>query len=186
MVIDAIEAAQEDQPRVDMRHSIEHCGLPTQDEIDRMKRASIVPDTQPQHHRQFADGMARIVGDELAHRFNPIGLYARAGLPIVLSCDAPVAFPKPLEAVQAAADRATVEGTILGGPELKVDVLTALKGYTIGGAYLARREDSVGSLEPGKLADLVVLSGDPLAVPVSELASIKVEQVWLGGQLKAS
>jgi predicted amidohydrolase YtcJ len=185
MVIDAIEAAQNDQPRPDMRHSIEHCGLPTDEEIARMKRASIVPDTQPQHHRQFADGMARIIGDQLAHHFNPIGLYAKAGLPVVLSCDAPVAFPKPLEAVQAAVDRTTVEGTVLGGPELKIDVLTALKGYTIAGAYLAGREDSVGSLEAGKLADLVVLSKDPLAVSVAELSSIEVEQVWLAGQVAA-
>ena len=182
MVIDAIEAAQRERPRPDMRHSIEHCGLPTDDEIARMRQAGILPITQPQHHRAFGDGVARTVGEELARRLNPIGLYARAGIPVVLSSDAPVAFPRPLEAVQAAVDRQTVSGTVLGGPELRVDVMTALRGYTIGAAFAAHREDLVGSLEPGKLADLVILAADPTAVPVEEIGSTAVEETWMSGQ----
>ena len=182
MVIDAIEAAQRERPRSDMRHSIEHCGLPTDDEIARMGQAGILPITQPQHHRAFGDGLARTVGERLARRLNPIGLYARAGIPVVLSSDAPVAFPRPLEAVQAAVDRRTVTGTVLGGPEFRVDVITALRGYTIGGAFAAHREDLVGSLEPGKLADLAILEADPTSVPVEDVGSIAVEETWLGGR----
>ena len=183
LVIDAIEAAQSERPRRDMRHSIEHCGLPTDEEIERIRRASIVPVSQPQHHRAFGDGVARTVGEDLAQRLNPIGLYARAGIPVVLSSDAPVVLPRPLESVQAAVDRRTVNGTVLGGPELRIDVLTALRGYTIGAAYAARREDLVGSLEPGKLADLAVLAADPMSVPVEQLGSIDVEETWVGGRL---
>jgi predicted amidohydrolase YtcJ len=182
MVIDALDAAQRDWPRPDMRHAIEHCGLPTDVEIARMARAGIIPVSQPQHHRSFGDGVARTVGEALSQRLNPIGLYARAGIPVVLSSDAPVATPRPLEAVQAAVDRQTIGGTVLGGAELRIDVLTALRGYTIGGAYRAHREDLVGSLEAGKLADLAILAADPLAVPVAELGSIAVEETWLGGR----
>jgi predicted amidohydrolase YtcJ len=181
MVIKAIEAAQRERPRSDMRHSIEHCGLPTDDEIARMRKAGIVPNTQPQHHRAFGDGVVRTVG-EVAQRLNPIGLYVRAGIPVVLSSDAPVAFPRPLEAVQAAVDRRTVSGTVLGGPDLRIDVMTALRGYTVGGAFAAHRDDLVGSLEPGKLADLAILAADPTAVPVEEIGSIALEETWLGGQ----
>ena len=182
MVIDALDAAQREWPRPDMRHAIEHCGLPSDDEIARMARAGIVPVSQPQHHRSFGDGVARTVGDVLTQRLNPIGLYARAGMPIVLSSDAPVAVPRPLEAVQAAVDRQTVGGAVLGGAELRIDVLTALRGYTIGGAYRAHREKVIGSLEPGKFADLAMLAADPLSVPVAELGSIEVEETWIAGR----
>ena len=182
MVIDALEAVQREWPRFDMRHAIEHCGLPTDDAIARMAQADIIPVSQPQHHRSFGDGVARTVGGALGRRLNPIGLYARAGIPIVLSSDAPVAAPRPLEAVQAAVDRQTVGGTVLGSAELRIDVLSALRGYTIGGAYRAHREDLIGSLEPGKLADLAILADDPLSVRVADLSSIQVEETWLGGR----
>ena len=182
MVIDAVEAAQTERPRADMRHSIEHCGLPTDDEIGRMRRSSIVPVSQPQHHRAFGDGVARTVGPDLAQGLNPLGLYVRAGIPVVLSSDAPVALPRPLESVQAAVDRRTVNGTVLGGPELCVDVLTALRGYTIGAAYAAHREELVGSLEAGKLADFAVLAADPMSVPVEQLDAIDVVETWIGGR----
>jgi predicted amidohydrolase YtcJ len=75
-----------------------------------------------------------------------------------------------------------VGGLVLGGPDLRIDVLTALRGYTIGGAYRAHQEHRVGSLEPGKLADLVILGADPMAVPVNELSAITVEETWVGGR----
>jgi predicted amidohydrolase YtcJ len=181
LVLDAIEAAQVADPRPGIRHAVEHSGLATDEEISRMRAAGAVPVSQPQHHLYYGDGYVRAVG-ELGQRFNPIGLYGRAGLPVVISSDAPVALPRPLEAIQAAVEHRTVSGTVLGGPELRVDVLTALKGYTIGGAFAAHREKEVGSLEAGKLADLVVLSDDPTAVPVDRIASIQVEQTWLGGR----
>jgi predicted amidohydrolase YtcJ len=183
MVIDAIEAAQHERPRQDMRHSIEHCGLPTDDEIERIRRSGIIPVSQPQHHRSYGDSVARTVGQDIAQRLNPIGLYARAGIPVVLSSDAPVALPHPLESVQAAVERRTVGGAVLGGPELRVDVLTALRGYTIGAAYAAHREDIIGTLEAGKLADFVLLNADPLAAPVQELGAIRVKQTWIGGSM---
>jgi predicted amidohydrolase YtcJ len=181
IVLDAVEAAQHDMPRPDTRHAIEHSGLATDDQIARMARAGMIPVSQPQHHLAFGDGVARTVGTELAQRLNPIGHYAQAGIPIVLSSDAPVALPRPLEAVQAAVERRTVGGAILGEPDLRIDVLTALRGYTLGGAYRAHQEDRLGSLEPGKLADLAILSADPTSVPVSDIAAVAVEETWVGG-----
>ena len=118
----------------------------------------------------------------MAQALNPIGHYARAGIPVVLSSDAPVAFPRPLEAVQAAVERRTVGGSVLGGPDLRIDVITALRGYTIGGAYRAHQDHRVGSLEPGKLADLVILAADPMASPIQDLSAIAVEETWVGGR----
>src|SRR3989442_10247180 len=115
-----------------------------------MARAGMVPVSQPQHHLQFGDGVARTVGAEMAQALNPIGHYVRAGIPVVLSSDAPVAFPRPLEAVQAAGERRTVGGSVLGGPDLRIDVITALRGYTIGGAFRAPQDHPVGSPQPGQ------------------------------------
>lgn len=185
IVIDAIEAAHDERPRPDMRHSIEHCGLATDQEITRIHRAGILPVSQPQHHRSFGDGVARTVGPELAQRLNPLGLYAAAGIPVVLSSDAPVAPPRPLEAVQAAVDRRTVNGNVLGGPELRVDLITALRGYTIMSAYAARREREVGSLEAGKYADFAVLGADPTSVPPEQVGAITVSETWVGGRAVA-
>ncbi len=79
-------------------------------------------------------------------------------------------------------DRRTVNGTVLGGPELRVDVMTALRGYTIMSAYAARRDREVGSLEPGKYADFAVLGADPTSVPHDEVGAIAVKDTWVGGR----
>ena len=168
-------------PRSDPRHRIEHCGLPTDDQIERMARLGVVPVPQPGHHEAYGDGVMRSVGADLGGRYNPIGAFVRAGLTVALSSDAPVSAPHPLRAVRAAVDRRTVLGTVLGGPELRIDVATGLRAHTIDAARSVHRERSIGSLEPGKLADLVVLSADPTAVPLAQLDAIRVEETWVGG-----
>ena len=102
-------------------------------------------------------------------------------MPIVLRSDTPVSGPDPLEAVWAAVTRQTRYGSTLGGPELCLTVEQALRGYTINGAAATKRDHLVGSLEPGKLADLVVLSDDPLASTIDDLRSIRVEETWVDG-----
>ncbi len=181
IVLDALAAAQRSTSRTDARHRIEHCGLPTDAQIDRMAQLGVVPVVQPGHHEAYGDGVIRSVGLERGQRYNPIGSFTRAGLHVALSSDAPVSPPQPLRAVRAAVDRRTVAGTVLGGPELRVDVHTALRAHTLDAAYAVHRERAVGSLEVGKLADLVVLSADPLAVDLAALDSIAVQETWVGG-----
>ena len=182
LVLGAVAAAQARAPRPDARHRIEHCGLPTDEQIAEMARLGVVPVPQPQHGRSFGDGVIRSVGPEVGRRYQPSGLFARAGLPVVLSSDAPVNRPQPLLAVQVAVERRTVAGTELGGEELRVDVLTALRGVTITAAWAAFREARVGSLESGKLADFAILGADPTRVPVHEIAAIAVEETWRDGR----
>ncbi len=181
IVLDALSSAQRSAPRDDARHRIEHCGLPTDAQIERMARLGVVPVVQPGHHEAYGDGVIRAVGPDLGQRYNPIGAFVRAGLHVALSSDAPVSPPQPLRAVRAAVDRRTVKGTLLGGPELRVDVLTALRAHTLDAAYAVHREHAVGSLEPGKLADIVVLTADPLAADLAALDTMAVEETWVGG-----
>ncbi len=87
--------------------------------------------------------------------------------------DAPVVPPDVLRLVWSAVNRVTTSGKVLG-PEQRIPVLAALKAVTIWGAYQYHEEATKGSLEPGKLADLVILSENPMAVDPMKIAGIKV------------
>jgi len=181
MVIDAIESAQAENPTIDPRHRIEHCGLPTPDQIQRMARAGIRPVNQPQHHFNWGEGVEQALGTP-GERFNPLGELAAAGVPITISSDAPVADPRPLEAIQAATTRITRRGTQLGPESLAISRVQALRAHTINAAYSLGREDDLGSLEVGKRADFAVLSADILETEIEKIAEIVVTQTWVDGR----
>src|SRR6185437_6419630 len=143
MVVSAIEAAQAADPRPDARHRIEHCGLPTPEQIDRMAAAGIRPVNQPQHYYNWGEGVEQAIGTP-GERFNPLGEFVRAGVPVTISSDAPVAEPRPLEAIQASVTRITRRGHRLGPDELAIDVRTALRGHTIEAARSIGREADLG------------------------------------------
>jgi hypothetical protein len=180
MVVSAIEAAQAADPRPDARHRIEHCGLPTPDQVDRMAVAGIRPVNQPQHHYNWGEGVEQAIGTP-GERFNPLGEFARAGVPVTISSDAPVAEPRPLEAIQASVTRITRRGHRLGPDELAIDVRTALRGHTIEAARSIGREADLGSLEVGKRADFAVLSADVDEVAPEAIGRIAVLQTWIDG-----
>lgn len=180
IVLDAVTEALADVDRHDHRHRIEHCGMPSEKQIPEIARLGIIPVNQPAHHYLTGDALLDKVG-ERAHRYNPYGEFVRAGIEPVLSSDTPVSGPDPLEAIWAAATRATRYGNVLGDEAQRLSVEQALRGYTINGARATRREHAVGSIEAGKLADFAILSADPLAVPVDDLRSIRVEETWVDG-----
>ena len=182
MVMDAVEAAQAAVPRPDMRHRIDHCGLPRHDQVARIAALGMVPVAQPGHHHQYGDGVERAVGKDLGERYNPLGDFAAAGVHFALSSDAPVSPPTPFVAIQAAVDRRTVTGHVMGDASLRIDVATALHAHTLGAAYAIHREGAVGSLEAGKLADLAIVSADPLAVPATEVGSDHGPRDMAGGR----
>ncbi|MEV4668936.1 amidohydrolase [Microbacterium sp. LWO12-1.2] len=181
MVVSAIEAALAERPDADARHRIEHCGLPTPEQIERMAASGIRPVNQTQHYFNWGEGVEEAIGTP-GERFNPLGEFERAGVPFTISSDAPVAEPIPLEAIQTAVTRVTRRGHKLGPDDLRVSALAALRAHTIEGAISIGREDDLGSLEVGKYADFAVLSDDPLAVPAEDIAAITVRETWVDGE----
>ncbi|MDQ0727895.1 amidohydrolase [Microbacterium sp. W4I20] len=181
MVVSAIEAALAERPDADARHRIEHCGLPTPEQIERMAAAGIRPVNQTQHYFNWGEGVEEAIGTP-GERFNPLGEFERAGVPFTISSDAPVAEPIPLEAIQTAVTRVTRRGHKLGPDDLRVSALAALRAHTIEGAISIGREDDLGSLEVGKYADFAVLSDDPLAVAAEDIAAISVRETWVDGE----
>lgn len=185
MVISAIEAAQAERPDPDARHRIEHCGLPTPEQIGRMAAAGIYPVNQPQHYYNWGEGVTAAIGTP-GERFNPLGEFLQAGVTVTISSDAPVAEPRPLEAIQAAATRITRLGHRLGAESLRIPAYDALVAHTLNGAKALGREHELGSLEPGKRADFAVLAADPLAADAAEIAAIPVLQTWVDGTCQYS
>lgn len=181
MVVSAIEAALAERPDDDARHRIEHCGLPTPEQIRRMAAAGIRPVNQTQHYFNWGEGVEQAIGTP-GERFNPLGEFVAAGVPITISSDAPVAEPIPLEAIQTAVTRVTRRGHKLGPDGLRVSAAAALRAHTYEGAVSLGREDDLGSLEAGKYADFAVLGGDPLAVDAAEISQIPVLETWVGGE----
>lgn len=183
MVIDAVEKAQAEYPRPDARHRIEHCGLPSKEQMPRLLKAGIRPVNQTQHYYNWGEGVTQAIGTP-GERFNPLGEFAKAGIPISISSDAPVAEPRPLEAIMVAANRLTRRGVRLGSEDLLITVEQALAAHTINGAKSLGREHDLGSIAVGKRADFVVLDKDPLATPIDEISNIGVLQTWIGGVLE--
>ena len=180
MVVDAIEAALEERPDSDARHRIEHCGLPAAEEIARMAKLGIRPVNQTQHYYNWGEGVEQAIGTP-GERFNPLGEFVEAGVAVTISSDAPVAEPRPLEAIQAAVTRVTRRGTKLGPDSLRITPAEALKAHTLEGAVSIGRENELGSLEAGKRADFVVLAGNPLEIDGAEISQIPVLETWVDG-----
>jgi len=98
------------------------------------------------------------------------------------SSDAPVTDYRPLFGIQQCLTRATLDGQVCG-PDERVDLTTAIRMYTINGAYASFEEASKGSLEPGKLADLVVLGEDLERMPAAQIRDTAVALTVVGGEV---
>ena len=181
MVVDAVEAALKENPDADARHRIEHCGLPAEAEVARMAELGIRPVNQTQHYYNWGEGVEQAIGTP-GERFNPLGEFRDAGVPITISSDAPVAEPKPLEAIQAAVTRVTRRGNKLGPDSLRITAEEALRAHTLEGAVSIGRENELGSLEVGKRADFAVLAADPLSEDAATIGGIDVLETWVDGK----
>ena len=135
--------------------------------------------------RRFGgENLIRLQGAEAGRRIPPVVTGRRLGVKIGAGTDAHrVASYNPFTALQWFLDGKTVAGTPLRGPEETPDRLTALELYTLGSAWFSFDDDVRGSLEVGKLADLAVLTGDYLTVPLDEIGNLESVLTMLGGKV---
>ncbi len=181
MSLDAIEAAMRAAPRVDNRHRIEHCGYPTPDQIGRMARLGVIPVNQPNFLVDSGDDFIRHLGQR-AHRLQPIREELDAGIRPVLSSDAFVSSLRPLDTISAAMTRRTRSGAPIS-EDHRMTLDEALRAHTIDAAVAIGMEDRIGSLQPGKLADVTIIDGDLHSTPPERMASLGTWLTILDGEV---
>ncbi len=182
MGLDAIERAMAGDRPPRLPHRIEHCAMAPADLRARIKQLGVIPVAQPYFFWEFGDGYLRDYGTERGGAMFPLNSFLADGIPVAGSSDAPVSAFDPLLGIYGAMTRRTDSGQV-AGPEERIGVMDALRLYTVNGARAMGALDRRGTIEPGKLADLVVLSGDPTRVPVDELRSMSTELTMTGGQV---
>jgi predicted amidohydrolase YtcJ len=179
--LDALARAQEEAPREQLRHRIDHCGITPPDLQQRVINQGIVPAMQPAFFWEFGDGYIQNYGRHRADVMFPARSLIEGGVNVAGSSDAPVTDYRPLFGIEQALTRATISGDVCG-PDERVDLDTAIRMHTINGAYASFSEDVKGSIEVGKLADLALLSADLREVPPTEMRDLPVAMTFVEGQ----
>jgi predicted amidohydrolase YtcJ len=174
MLLAAIESATERYGAGDRRMVLIHGQFLREDQIDSLKRLSIFPSLFPMHTFYWGDWHRdHTVGPERADNISPTGWVRQRGMKFGSHHDAPVAFPDSMRVLDATVTRRSRSGDILG-PAQRVDVMTGIKAMTIWPAWQHFEEDRKGSIEVGKLADFVILSGDPTLINPELIDTLKV------------
>jgi predicted amidohydrolase YtcJ len=168
---------------VGRRLRIEHFGLPTPAQLARARTLGVMAATQPSFLYDIGDTIMSHLPDALEPQCYPFRAMIEAGIVVAFSSDGPVIGDvNPLLGLQSAVLRRTRSGRVIA-PEQTIGVEQALWSFTTGSAIVSGQADRLGRLAPGYLADLAILSGDPLATPVEKLLEIQVEQTFVAGRM---
>jgi predicted amidohydrolase YtcJ len=181
-VLDAYETVNREVPIRDQRWVIEHCQFPSARAMEQCQRLGVVPTTCTNFlWGQGSTGYYRYYGRERAQEAIPLRRWLDAGVPVAQSSDYGPYQPM-FTLWQSLARRDALTGDVIG-PDQRITREEALRIYTRHGAYAIFRERDVGSLEVGKLADLVVLADDPLTCVEDAIRDIAILATVVGGQV---
>ena len=180
IVLRVFERLQREAPRRDPRFRIEHCTLVTPALIERMRGLGVIPNPFSTYVYFHGEKM-REYGAARLERMFAVRSFLDAGLRVTQTSDYPPGAFEPMMALQSSVTRTDMRGTVWGASQ-RVTVQEALRVGTLHGAYASYEESQKGSLEPGKLADLVVLGRDPLTADPTTLVDIPVERTMAGGK----
>ena len=174
--------AAENGPR-DRRFRIEHAQHIAPADLPRFGALDIIPSMQPYHAIDDGRWAEKVIGPERIKTTYAFRSLLDAGARLALGSDWSVAPATPIEGIYAAVTRRTLDDMNPDGwvPEQKITVEEALRGYTLDAAYASYEEDIKGSLEPGKLADFVILDRDLTTMPHEEIREAKIDLAVVGG-----
>jgi predicted amidohydrolase YtcJ len=180
--LNSIEASQKLYPNPDHRSVVIHAQTARADQVNRMKALGALPTFFAAHTFYWGDyHRESSLGSPRAERISPTRDAINAGLTLTTHHDSPVIMPNAMRIVDATVNRTTRSGKPLG-PEQGLTPFEALKAVTIWGAVQHFEEASKGTLTPGKRADLVVLSADPLTTDRAQIKTITVSATIKDGQ----
>lgn len=181
LAIDAYAAALEAAPNPAVHHRIHHAYYPQPEGLELMARYRIPALVSNPFLVHLGESFVTSVGPERAAQAMPMATYLRAGVPLAGSSDSPVAVYNPFEGIYAAITRRTVAGRVLDATEC-ISREDALRSYTIWAAAATGDAATRGSIEPGKLADLVVLDRDLLSIPEEDIRETRVVRTMVDGE----
>lgn len=183
LALNALERAVALHGRRDARHRVEHAQVVQPGDRSRFSRLCVIASIQPSHCTDDMRWIEKRLGSRARHAY-PFRSLLDAGARTALGTDWPVEPLDPLLTIHAAVTRESPEGGPPGGwhPEERVSVAEAIQAYTLGSAYAEFQEHRKGSIEVGKLADMVILSQDLLNIPPGEIPNATVEMTVLGGR----
>jgi len=188
MALDAYETAQKTNHTTDARHRIEHIEDVSAADIPRFGRLGVIASFQPLHAYPNDDTLnvwGRNVGPERARRAWAWHSIESTGGRLAFGSDWPVVTQNPWPGVQNAMTRQTREGNPPGGfmPWERISLEDTIRAYTLGAAFAGHQEKTEGSLEPGKMADLIVLSQDLFKIEPTEIGKTEVLLTMVGGKV---
>ncbi len=185
MAFESFEKAQKQNPRDDARHSIVHCQITDETLLDKFKELKVIAHIQP----IFLDYDLHIVEDRIGKERAKTTYSWKSmldkGVHIACGSDCPVEYFRVLNGIYCAVTRKDLKGYPETGwlKEQRLTVHEAIQGFTLGGAYTSFEENIKGSITPGKLADLVILSDNIYEISNDKIKDVKVEMTFLGGEV---
>jgi len=179
-VLRVYERLQRELPWRDPRFRLEHCTVVNDDLVRRIKALGAIPTPFSTYVYWHGEKMKEY-GAERLDRMFALRSFLDAGIPVTQASDYPPDPFEPMMALHSEVTRTDSKGN-LWGPRQRISVENALRVGTLNGAYASFEESLKGSIEAGKLADLVVLGRDPLREAPSSLITIPVERTMVGGR----
>lgn len=184
VVLNAFEYALDSLGDTGLRNRIEHAQIVSLEDIPRFKELGIIASMQPTHATSDMNMAENRVGAERIKGSYAWQKFLDQGTKVAAGSDFPVEHANPFYGLYSAVTRQDHSGNPPGGwyPEEAFSRAEALRAFTLHAAYAAHQEDLLGSLEPGKWADFIVIDRDYFTVPSSEIWQINVLQTWLAGE----
>jgi predicted amidohydrolase YtcJ len=182
MIITAFERALAKHPQHDHRWRIEHCGMMRRDLLKRMQALQLIPVPQPSFVYYLGDSYLENFGEDWITLSYPNRTWIDMGMRPVGSSDAPVTPAEPWFNIRAAVTRLTLDDQEMA-PDQRVSINEALQMFTHNGAFATFEESIKGKLQPGMLADLIVVDKDPHSVNPEELHTIENQVTISGGRV---
>jgi hypothetical protein len=151
------------------------------DQLDALKELQVIASLFPMHTFYWGDWYDQIIGPELAQQISPIKTALNKGLIVTSHTDAPVALPNLMQVMWATVNRTSRSGKVMG-PDERLTPIEALKAITLWGAYQHFEDKTKGSIEVGKLADLVILDRNPLTIDPATINQVRVMETIKEGR----
>ncbi len=181
-LVSAVEKATQKLGAADRRTVMIHAQTVTEDQLDRMHELAIIPSFFASHVFYWGDWHRdSVLGPIRGSRISPAGSALHRDMSFTLHDDPPVVPADPLRLVWSAVNRTTRSGKVLG-PDQRISVMDAIRAVTIDGAWSYFEEDRKGAIVPGKRADLVILSANPLEADPTTIAEIQVVETIKEGR----